>query len=333
MSRSVLLLPLVLLLSSLLTAQAQPPTTQNDVNARSMHGTVINSDASPVSDAMVEIRNVQSGAVVARVFTSGTGEFQAPGVLPGQYVISVVDGTRTAQQQVAFSGFEPDIRVSFTGQVSNPKGEGNTVSVATLSVPEKAKRAFESAQKALLKNRLEEAAAELQRALTIAPHYPQALSLRAVLHLAKGDSKAAQDDAHRAVEIDPSNSLAYTILGASYNATGQFLQAVEWLQQAVKIDPNFWQSHYEMAKSFYAQGKSASALQEIEAAKRNAPKEFAQIHLMSGAILIKLHRTAEAATELQQFLRQDPKNPEAANVERTLASISQPGANSQEVVR
>lgn len=298
-----------------------------------MHGTVINSDASPVSDAMVEIRNVQSGAVVARVFTSGTGEFQAPGVLPGQYVISVVDGTRTAQQQVAFSGFEPDIRVSFTGQVSNPKGEGNTVSVATLSVPEKAKRAFESAQKALLKNRLEEAAAELQRALTIAPHYPQALSLRAVLHLAKGDSKAAQDDAHRAVEIDPSNSLAYTILGASYNATGQFLQAVEWLQQAVKIDPNFWQSHYEMAKSFYAQGKSASALQEIEAAKRNAPKEFAQIHLMSGAILIKLHRTAEAATELQQFLRQDPKNPEAANVERTLASISQPGANSQEVVR
>jgi Tfp pilus assembly protein PilF len=333
MSRSLLLLPLLLLLSSLLPAQAPPPETQNDVTARSIRGTVINSDSSPVANVMVEIRNVQSGVVVARVYTSGTGEFQARGVLPGQYVISVVDGTKITEEQISFSGFEPDIKVSVTGQVSSPKGQGNTVSVASLSVPEKAKRAFESAQKAVSKNKLEEAAAQLDRALTIAPQYPQALSLRAVVHLAKGDSKAAQDDAHRAVDIDPSNSLAYTILGASYNATGQFLQAVDSLQRAVKIDPNFWQSHYEMAKSFYAQGKSASALQEIEAAKRNAPKEFAQIHLISGVILIKLHRTAEAATELQQFLKQDPKNPEAANVERTLASISQPGANSQDVAR
>src|ERR1700758_217782 len=189
MSRSLSLLPLLLLLSSLLPAQVQPTETKNDVTARSMRGTVLNADSSPVTDAMVEIRNLQSGTVVARAYTSGTGEFQAPGVLPGQYVISVVDGTRTAQEQISFSGFEPDIKVSFAGHASQPKAEGNTVSVASLSVPEKAKRAFESAQKALSMNKLEDAAAQVERALTIAPHYPQALSLRAVLHLAKGNPK------------------------------------------------------------------------------------------------------------------------------------------------
>jgi Flp pilus assembly protein TadD len=333
MSRSLLLLSLLLMFGSFSSAQTQSTENQNDINARIMRGIVSNADSSPVADAMVEIRSMQSGAVVARAYTGGGGEFQAAGVLPGQYVISVIDGTRTIQQQVSFSGFEPDIRVAFSGKASTPTSKENTISVASLSIPEKAKRALESAQKAISKNKLEEAWAQLQRALTIAPHYAEAFSLRAVVYLAKGDSKAAQQDAHRAVDIDPSNTLAYTILGASYNAAGQFLEAVDSLKQAVRIDPNFWQGHYEMAKSFYGQGKSASALQEVEAAKRNAPQEFAQIHLVRGAILMKLHRTAEAATELQEFLKQDPKNPEAAKVERTLATISQPDANAQDTLR
>ena len=328
MSRSLLLLSLLLLVGSLSSVEAQ-----TNIEGHVLRGTVVNFDTSPVADAMVEVRNVQSGSVVARAYTTGSGEFQVPGVVPGEYVVSVVDGARTTQQQIAFSGFEPDIKISMSEPTRTPTGKGTTVSVANLSVPEKAKRALQSAQKAISKNKLEEAASELQRALTIAPHYPEALSLRAVVYLAKGDSKAALEDAHRAVQIDPSSSLAYTILGASYNAAGDFLQATASLQQAVKIDPNFWQGHYEMAKSLYGQGKSASALQEVEAAKRNVPKDFSQIHLICGAILMQLHRTNEAAEELQQFLKEDPKNPEAANVERTLARLSQPGANPQNLSR
>jgi tetratricopeptide (TPR) repeat protein len=328
MSRSLLLLPLVLLIGSLSSVQAQ-----NDINAHVLRGTVVNSDSSPVVDATVEVRNVQSGSVIARAYTTGDGDFQIPGVIPGEYVVSVVDGTKTTQQQIAFSGFEPDVKISMSDPVRTPTGKGTTVSVANLRVPEKAKRALESAQKAISKNKLGEATSELQRALTISPQYPQALSLRAVVYLAKGDSKAALADAKRAVDIDPSSSLSNTILGASYNAAGEFVQAAASLQQAVKIDPNFWQGHYEMAKSLYGQGKSAFALQEVDAAKRNAPKDFSQIHLIRGAILMQLHRTNEAAEELQQFLKQDPKNPEAANVERTLAKLSQPGANPQNLSR
>lgn len=327
MSRFLLLFSFVLLTISVSFAQTDVGQTQSVFNVRTLRGTVVNTDSSPVADAMVEIRSMESGSPVARVYTNGSGEFQVPGISPGQYVVSVEDGTRTAQQQIAFSGFEPNVKISVGGQVDTPTGQGTTVSVANLAVPEKAKRALESAQKALSKNNLEEAASELEHALSISPHYPQALSLRAVVYLAKGDIKAAMDEAQRSVTIDPSNSLAYTILGASYNSAGQFLQAVDSLQQALRIDPNFWQSHYEMAKSLYGQGKSASALQEVEAAGKNAPKEFAQIHLVRGAILMQLHRTNEAAEELQQFLKQDPKNPEAPNVERTLAAILRPTAN------
>lgn len=322
MSRCFSLFFVVLLLGSLSSAQ-----DQSDFNSRTLRGTVVNSDSSPVADAMVEVRNVQSGNAVARVYTNGAGEFHVPMVTPGQYVVSVLDGTRTAQQQISFSGFEPEIKVSMGGPNANPAGKGATVSVANLGVSEKAKRALQSAKKALSKNKLEEAASALQRALSISPQYPEALSLRAVVHLAKGDTKSALEDAHHSVDIDPSSSVAYTIMGASYNATGQFLQAVTSLQQALRIDPNFWQSHYEMAKSLYGQGKSTSALQEVEAARKDAPKEFAEIHLVRGAILMQLHRTGEAAGELQEFLKQDPNNPEAANVERTLATISQPATN------
>ena len=322
MFRSLSVFSVVLLLGSLSLAQ-----DQSDINSHTLRGTVVNTDSSPVGDATVEVRNVQSGSAVARVYTNGAGEFQVPMVTPGQYVISVVDGTRTAQQQVSFSGFEPDIKVSMAGQAGAAAGKGSTVSVVNLGVSEKAKRAVESARKALAKNKLEVAASELQRALAISPQYPEALSLRAVVYLAKGDAKAALEDAHRSVKIDPSSSMSYTIMGASYNAAGQFLDAVNSLQQALRIDPNFWQSHYEMAKSLYGQGKSTSALQEVDTAGKNVPKEFAEIHLVRGAILMKLHRTSEAAEELQQFLKQDPNNPEAANVEHTLATISQPATN------
>jgi Tfp pilus assembly protein PilF len=322
MLRFLSMFSVVLLLGSLSSAQ-----DQSDFNSRTLRGTVVNSDSSPVADAMVELRNLQSGTAFARVYTNGAGEFQVPTVNPGQYVISVVAGTRTTQQQISFSGFEPDVKVSMAGQTGTPAGKGATVSVANLGVSDKAKRALESAQKALSKNKLEEAASELQHALSISPQYPEALSLRAVVYLAKGDTQSALEDAQRSVDIDPSSSVAYTIMGAAYNAAGQFLQAVNSLQQALRIDPNFWQSHYEMAKSLYGQGKSTSALQEVEAAGKNVPKEFAEIHLVRGAILMQLHRTTEAAEELQQFLKQDPTNPEAAKVERTLATISQPETN------
>ena len=289
-----------------------------------LRGTVVNSDSTPVSDAMVEIRNSQSGAVQARAYTTATGEFQVAGVLPGQYSITVVDGTRTTQQQIAFSGFDPDVKISVPSQDAKSAGKGTTVSVSNLRVPEKAKRAVEAAKKALSQNKVEEAEAQLQRALSISPQYPEALSLRAVVYLAKGDAKTAIEEAHRSVEIDGSNSLSYTILGACYNSLGQFLKAVESLQQAIKIDPTSWQGHYEIAKSFYGQGRPASALAEVNTAQKGAPKEFAEIHLIRGTILMRLNRNNEAAEEFQQFLKQDPKNPEAAKVERTLASISQP---------
>jgi len=323
MSRSLLLL---LLLLPLLGGGLSLAQDEGEFKAHALRGIVVNVDAIPVSDAAVEIRNLQSGTVVARVYTNVSGEFEVSQVQPGQYVIVVTDGTRTAQQQVAFSGFEPEIKVSVPGESSQPKSKDATVSVANLNVPEKAKRALESAKKSISKNKLDTAASELERALTISPEYPEALSLRAVVHLATGDTKAATEDAKRSVDIDPRNSFAYTILGASYNAAGEFLKAVQTLQQAVKIDPSFWQSHYEMAKSFYSQGKAASALLELDVAGRSVPKEFAPIHLVRGAILMQLHRTSEAADEFHQFLKLDPKNPEAPKVERTLATIAQPSA-------
>jgi tetratricopeptide (TPR) repeat protein len=327
MSRSSLLLfSLLLLFASISSAQEQ-----GEFKGHTLRGTVVNSDSTPVNDAMVEIRNMQSGSVLARAYTSGAGEFQVTNILPGQYLITVVDGMRTTQQQITFSGFDPDVKISVKSQDAQATGKGATVSVANLRIPEKAKKAVESAQKALSKNKLEEAAVQLQRALSISPQYPEALSLSAVVYLAKGDFKTAMENANRSVEIDPSSSLSYTILGASYNAGGKFLEAVESLRKALKIDPNFWQSHYEMAKSFYGQGRTASALVEIDSAGRGAPRDFAEIHLVRGAILMQLHRTADAANEWQQFLKLDPKNPEAAKVERTLATISQPETNSRVV--
>lgn len=317
---SRVLLSILLLLPSVLLAQ-----TQDNSRIISVRGTVVNSDESPASNAVIELRSLQTGEIVGRAFTTNGGQFQVPNVAAGNYLISVADGTHSVEQQISVTPFQPDLRIAVPGNASVLKhGGGETVSVSTLRVPEKAKRALQSAQEALSKNNVVKAKKELERALSITPEYPEALSLRAVVHLASGDADMAIKDASQSTKLDPQNSLAYTVIGASYNALGKFVQAINPLRQALRINPSFWQSHFEMAKCLYGQGESASALKEIQMATESAPKDFAPIHLMHGAILMKLQRRLEAANEFQDYLRMDPNSPDAAKVQQALAQLSAP---------
>ena len=236
--------PFVLLLSSPMLAQFQ-----SDLNSKSVRGTVLGDDERPVNNAVVEVRNVRNGNLIGKAFTSPSGDFQVPGVAAGRYIISVMQGSRSMQQEILVGNFEPDLKLSMPGvQASDPKARGATVSVASLGVPDKARRAYDSARKALSSNKLTEAMKDVNSALQIAPQFADALSLRAVLYLASGNPQMAVQIATESVKIDPNNCLGYTILGASYNVAGQFLKAVAPLEEALRVDPGFWQSHFEIGK-------------------------------------------------------------------------------------
>ncbi|HLH08782.1 MAG TPA: tetratricopeptide repeat protein [Terriglobales bacterium] len=307
----------LLFLASLSFAQFQ-----TDPNSTTVRGIVEDSDSSPASGVLIELRATRSAEVVGRAYTLTDGSFQISGLLPGQYMLTATAGTNVVEQQLSIGQNPPDLKITMSGTKSQHAGSP-TVSVTNLKVPSKARRAFDAAKQYFYNNKFKQAASELERALAIAPQFADALSLRAVLHLANGNPKMAMQDANESVEIDPKNYFGYTVLGAAYNASGQFLLAANSLQEAVRIDPTFWQSHFEMAKSLYGQRKFASALAEVDAAAQGAPKGFAQIHLVRGAILMDLHRSGEAAGELQEFLKLDPKSPEVARVQQTLAAMSQ----------
>ena len=78
-----------------------------------------------------------------------------------------------------------------------------------------------------------------------------------------------------------------------------------------------------MARCLYNQKKASSALTELDRAAHSAPKDFAQLHLLRGAILMQLQHSYDASVELRRFLQQDPQSPEAAQAKQMLASLPQ----------
>jgi tetratricopeptide (TPR) repeat protein len=79
-------------------------------------------------------------------------------------------------------------------------------------------------------NRLDEAVARLQEALSYNPKFPQ----------------------------------AYYQLGLVLEKQGKFKEAIVPLQQAIELDPLYPEPHYTLGRIYQRQGKRAEAQEEIE---------------------------------------------------------------------
>jgi len=84
-------------------------------------------------------------------------------------------------------------------------------------------------------DRLDDAAAELDKALAIDPSYPDALHALAMTHYHRGDLDQAVEFGERLRRVDPGNIHAYTSLSMFYNAKGFIAKAEEMGAEANRL--------------------------------------------------------------------------------------------------
>jgi tetratricopeptide (TPR) repeat protein len=258
------------------------------------------------------------------VENSPDGSFELQGVPAGQYEVVAQNGvaeTRTSISVTEGANFVTLILPS-TGKAG--QNDGSMVSAAQLTVPKKARHEYEKAENAAQKSKWAEANQRLQRALMIWPKFAEALVLRAIIERNQSSTEQAITDAEKAVESDPTYGKAYVVLGAAYTDVNRWDDAVRALDHGERIAPDYWQAYYEMSRTLLLKQDFAAALQQAQKASDMGHTKFAMLHLIKGYAYLGLSNQPAARTELETYVKLEPKSDAALRVRTILERMSNP---------
>jgi len=122
-----------------------------------LSGTVRNSDGSAAAGITVEVRPWPSGAAVASTTTASNGSFEIYNIPSGLYeVVANSDKAEDVRENVTVGFAEATVDLRFTQPADSSAGSMNSVSVAQMKVPNKARDAYRKAQQAFDKGNLVE---------------------------------------------------------------------------------------------------------------------------------------------------------------------------------
>lgn len=285
-------------------------------------GVVRDTHNNPLSGVRVELQSRLTGHVVASGYTYPNGSFELRNVPQGEYEIVATSGLHEVRSRIDNPGCgDLVLRLAADGGADRGAGDSNTVSLAQMKVPGKARKLFQKAMNAFRRAKLDDAFSLVQQALGTYPNYPQALTLRGVMNMQRGDNQKAEPDLQKAVELDYSDDLSYVALASLYNTEGKFDQALQILDRGMSMHPNSWQALSEKARAEIGKRDFDSALKSLARAENYAPPTSAYLHLFRAKALAGINNIPGATMEVEKYLQLEPKGQNAEVAHKMLAEL------------
>lgn len=185
-----------------------------------------------------------------------------------------------------------------------PSTTRNSISMARLRVPLKARDLYDKAAKQFRKRDYIKAQEKLDRALHLYRDFPEALTMQGFIQIDLNHWEAAEQSLQAAERSDPTYGWAYLILSDLYNRQRRFDDALVMSQRAVQLVPDVWFARYEMCQAYMGKNQFALALGVSDAAL--STNRGTLLHVAKAHALIALGRNQEAAVELKAYLRYHP---------------------------
>lgn len=156
--------------------------------------------------------------------------------------------------------------------------------------------------------RTQEALAELDKALALAPNNDEIHITKGVLLRQEGDWAPAADEFQKAIALNPANALAYCNLGMVDINLGLKDQAVSEADQAIQLDPPFALAYVVLGIVDSNQKDYQKAREDFQNAVKFDPlnPDWAQ-NLAS--VNLDLGRLNDAVSWYQKAIRLNPNNP------------------------
>lgn len=283
----------------------------------SVSGSLVGADGYPIQNTEISLRSITTGRTLATAVSGINGSFEFSDVPLGDYEVVADKGINESRERVHCLQGLNTVTLRMNASSEHAKSGGDTISVAALRVPEKARDLFGKAEEAFRKQKFADAWKLAEKALLVAPAYSEALTLRGVLRIAKGDNAGGGQDFQASIKSDSNYPLAYFAMGALQNIQGQFADAQKTLEQGLRVQPTSWQGYFELSKSMLGQSDYRNALKDIIKAE-SMEARYPPIYLVKAHALMGLKFYGEAATEFEHFLALDPGGPHSAAARKSL---------------
>lgn len=302
-------------------AQAQVPDRIFGGNTITV--TVRDANNKPINDARVEVRGIMGHRTVSGGYTNRAGIFESTDLPDGPYEVIAQKGLMQTTDRIevsAGSAMVP-LRIDAEDVPGRDVAGDATVSVAQYKVPKKAREQFKKAEDAVSKRKVNEAQEHIAKALEIFPDFAEALTLRGILSLDAKNLDAALIDLDHAVKADAAYPLAYFALGAAFNNSERFDEALRALDRGIALAPQSWQGYFEIAKAQIGKRNFEAAIKALDKSENLVDGKYPLIHLLKAHSMLALKNYNDAMTELQAYVDQAPKSPEAEDARQTLEQV------------
>jgi tetratricopeptide (TPR) repeat protein len=216
---------------------------------------------------------------------------------------------------------EPDIGTIVLHRIAGV--EGSSISVTSMMAPKNARREYEQGLQALLKNKLNDAANDFEKAVALYPKYADAWVSLGKVRLQQQSIEPARAALVKATESDPKLVAPYIELGLLAAKDANWEISGRYLDRAVELDPvDFPQAWYADAvanynlKKYDVAEKSARAAVKLDPRHANPRSDY-----LLGLVLVEKKDYAGAVEELTTYIKLAPNAPDLAQVKDQLEQI------------
>lgn len=293
-----------------------------------MEGKVVTPQGEPVPTRVNLRLETVDGMLVAEQPADTRGAFRFPDLQRGYYrVTATAEGFQTTQQALDLRRGAARFLITITMtplEKSRPQAEG-PVPASDLMASKNARKAFEKGHRALARDKLDEARAHFERAVSEYPCYARAQTELGVTFGLLNEFPSAETALKKALECDEGFLEAYIQLGLFLNLQKKFQASDSVLQKGLNHFPAAWQLHYQGATAAYGQGRYAEAEQKYLRAQSLSSAVPKEIHVRLADIYVQQNHYNKAYAELQAYLRAEPEGRFAAKAADVISRMEKAG--------
>lgn len=332
MKISVRKIALILLTGIAVGVSAGAAAAQNSIS-----GMIFDTNRQPVSKIDVELLD-EFERLVRSTQTTASGLYVFQGLRAGIYFVQVRTGGTNYRETKERIQVGQANRTSASGTTGGEalqinlllqfdrRGGAETPLVNEVvfaqSVPREAEKHFDDALKKLKENKRDEAIAALETALGIFPEYFLALEKIGYEFLAKNKFAEAESAFSNALRINPKSVSAKSGLGIAEFKLGKREAAAKTFEESVVLNPASANSFLFLGKIYRELKQFSKAETNLKKAKELAKNKLPDVHWELALLYFYgLDRPADAAAELELYLKAKPNAENKAQIEKLIRQM------------
>ena len=272
-----------------------------------------------------------SGESIEQTYTNDVGECNFR-VSPGNYQVRVTGpDIDEARSDTIFVSHEMHLLTSVrVHQKSSEqqelqaagKGQGATVAVVDLNVPDKAKQEFQQGQDSAVQNDWKKALKHYAEAIKLYPSYASAYNGMGVAYLRTQDRDHGKQAFEKAIALNDHYELAYLNLSKMEIVAGDYKGADTSLAHALTVDPLSAEGLMLASQVALLLGRYDDAISDAGRVHAMAQHQaYAIVHMLAARAYERKKMFAEAVNELKTYLEEAPNSQHAQTAHAELAAL------------